>query len=221
LSAFRVTPPAAVAVLAIASICVGASNPASPLGHFDDQADVGTVNTRGSVSIDAKTGDYRVTGGGENIWGTKDAFHFLWKKVNGDVSLTADVRFEGAGKSAHRKACLMVRQSLDADAPYVDVAVHGDGLVSLQFRREKGGATQEIKSKVKGPATVRLSREGDVFTMLTAPPGKPLENEAQVTLTLKGDVYAGLAVCSHDVLVSETAVFFNVAARGSGAPGGR
>ena len=28
----------------------------------------------------------------------------------------------------------MVRQSLDADSPYVDVAVHGDGLIEMQFR---------------------------------------------------------------------------------------
>lgn len=201
--------------------CTAASQSAAPVGRFDDNCDVGSVHARGSVSLDSKTGDYRVTGGGENIWGTKDAFHFVWKKVEGDSSLTADVRFEGEGKNAHRKACLMTRQSLDADASYVDVAIHGDGLISLQFRKEKGGPTLEIKSKAKAPATVRLARQGDVFTMLTAPPGKPLEKEAEVTLALAGPVYAGLAVCSHDALVSETAVFSNVIAAGTRPRDGR
>jgi TolB protein len=208
-------------LVAAASLCCAAASPPSPpLGHFDDHGDVGAVGAAGSVAIDPKTGDYHVTGAGDNVWGTKDAFHFVWRKVGGDASLTADVRFDGEGKNAHRKACLMVRQSLDADAPYADVAVHGDGLISLQFRREKGGPTQEIKSKVKAPATVRLAREGDVFTMLTAPPGKALEKEAQVTLALAGPVYAGLAVCSHEAAVSETAVFSNVTARGSRPRGG-
>ena len=31
-----------------------------------------------------------------------------------------------------------MRTSLDADSPYADAAVHGDGLTSLQFRRTKG-----------------------------------------------------------------------------------
>ena len=32
----------------------------------------------------------------------------------------------------------MIRQSLDADSAYVDVALHGDGLTSLQFRDAQG-----------------------------------------------------------------------------------
>ena len=31
----------------------------------------------------------------------------------------------------------MVRQGLEADAPNVDVAVHGDGLIELQYRKER------------------------------------------------------------------------------------
>jgi hypothetical protein len=35
----------------------------------------------------------------------------------------------------------MIRQSLDADSVYADVALHGSGLTSLQFRDEKGNVT--------------------------------------------------------------------------------
>ena len=55
-------------------------------------------------------------------------FNSSGKKVSGDVAITADVNFIGTGAVAHRKAALMIRQSLDADSAYADVAVHGDGL---------------------------------------------------------------------------------------------
>ena len=74
-----------------------------------------------------------------------------WKKASGDLALAADVAFVGAGKDPHRKACLMIRQSLDADSAYVDVALHGDGLTSLQFREAKGAATHEVQANVSAP----------------------------------------------------------------------
>ena len=45
----------------------------------------------------------------------------------------------------------MIRQSLDADSAYVDVALHGDGLTSLQFRDAKGAATHEVQANVAAP----------------------------------------------------------------------
>lgn len=84
------------------------------------------------------TGEYHITGGGDNMWGTKDAFHCVWKKMSGDFMLTADVRILGAGGKPHRKGCLLVRQSLAPEAAYADVALHGDGLAALQWRDEAG-----------------------------------------------------------------------------------
>jgi TolB protein len=207
---------AASALFVLGFWCLGGvvAQPTSPHPAFEEHADVGKIDRPGSAEFDRGAGEYRVTGGGENMWGKQDAFHFVWRKRSGDVSLAAEVRFVGEGKNAHRKACLMVRQGLDADAPYADAAVHGDGLISLQFRREKGGATEEMQSKIKAPATVRLQREGDVFTLFVAPPGKPFEKAGSVTLGLKDAVHVGLAVCSHDASVSETAVFSKVELNG-------
>src|SRR5687767_8985140 len=110
---------------------------ADKLGGFEGHSDVGVVLRLGSVRYDEAAKTYTVTGGGENMWAARDAFHFAWAKADGDVALAADVAFVGAGKDPHRKAVLMIRQGLDADAAYVDVAVHGDGLTSLQFRETK------------------------------------------------------------------------------------
>jgi hypothetical protein len=190
---------------------------AHAIGEFDADSAVGKAEPAGSAKYDAAAGEYRISGGGENIWGKADAFQFLWRKTSGDASIGFDVRFEGDGKNAHRKACGMFRQSLDADAAYADVAVHGDGLISLQFRREKGGATEEVKSTVKGPAAVRLERTGDAFTLHVTPKGKPAVAAGPVKLSLKDPVLVGLAVCSHDAATTETAVFSNVTLKADAA----
>ena len=76
-------------------------------GIFESDGDVGTVLHRGSVDYDATKGTYTVAGSGENMWFAKDAYHFVWKKMSGDVALSADITFAGSGGNAHRKAVLM------------------------------------------------------------------------------------------------------------------
>src|SRR4030081_3085375 len=100
---------------------------AAPTGVFENHVDVGSVLHPGTLEYDPAQGTYTVGGSGENIWSTTDAFHFVWKKVAGDVSLAANISFLGKGGNEHRKAVLMVRQSLDADSVYADVALHGNG----------------------------------------------------------------------------------------------
>ena len=100
----------------------------------------------GSVEYDAAKQTYTISGSGENMWFDQDAFQFVWKKMSGDVTLAADISFVGTGGNAHRKAVLMIRQSLDADSVYADIARHGNGMTALQFRTEKGGLTHEVQS---------------------------------------------------------------------------
>jgi len=198
----------------LALCCLAAVCFAEGLGQFESSADVGVAPQKGKVEFDAASGEYRVTGGGANIWAMADAFQFAWKKMSGDVAFTADVHFIGAGAVAHRKAALMIRQSLDADSAYADVALHGDGLTSLQYRPAAAAATletkQEAKSDLSGPVRIRIERRGNNFTMLAGKPGGQLTATGPVTVTLQDPVYVGLAVCSHDANVLETAVFSNV-----------
>src|SRR5260370_13773340 len=127
---------------------------AAGVGIFETDGAVGETPKKGSVEYNAAAGEYRITGGGANIWASIDAFHFVWKRLSGDVTLTADVQFSGAGAAAHRKAVLMVRQGLEPDSPYADVALHGDGLTSLQFRPTDGAVTQALRST--GTAPLRI-----------------------------------------------------------------
>jgi TolB protein len=180
------------------------------VGIFDGQSEVGATQA-GSAKFDEKTAAYSVTGGGENIWVAPDAFHFVWKKVSGDFAITSDVAMASSNGNPHRKAVLMVRQSLDADSVYADIAVHGEGLTSLQFRDEKGGPTREVQSRTKTPKRVRLVKRGDYLYMMTAGNGEPLKvMGASPRIHMEGTYYIGIGVCSHDKGAIEKAEFRNV-----------
>jgi len=184
---------------------------AAPIGIFEDHADVGTVLNTGSADFDAVKRTYTIAGSGENMWLAADAFQFAWKKVSGDVTLTTDISFVGSGGEAHRKAVLMIRQSLDADSPYADVARHGDGLTSLQARDEKGGNTTEIRSAANAPARVRIAKRGDYFYIWVAAAGEDLQfSGGSMRVPMHDPFYVGIGVCSHNKDAVEKAVFSNV-----------
>ena len=183
---------------------------ASQIGLFDNHQDVGTVLHPGAVKYDAVNRTYTITGSGENMWLSNDAFQFVWKKVSGGVTLAADIAFEGAGGNLHRKAVLMVRQSLDPDSVYADIARHGVGLTSLQWREEKGDTTHEVQANINAPARLRIEKRGDYFYMFLGE-GDDLRLAAgSPSIQLKSPFYVGLGVCSHDKDRVETAIFSNV-----------
>jgi|SRR5581483_10673315 len=190
----------------IASVLSGAA----AFGLFDSHRDIGITPKPGDAAYDAATGEYRITGGGANMWLKTDAFQFVYKQISGDVTFTADVRFLGQGVEAHRKAALMIRQSLDPDSAYADVALHGDGLTSLQYRATAGADTQEMRSDLKGPTRIRIERHGNEFSMAAATSGEEWKTTGPVTVVLHDPVYVGLAVCSHNADVLETAIFSKV-----------
>src|SRR5208283_2183008 len=81
------------------------------LGLFQNHTDIGSVLHAGSAQYDAEQRAYTLTGSGENLRSTSDAFQFAWKQVSGDIALTADIAFPEDGGNRHRKAMLMIRQS--------------------------------------------------------------------------------------------------------------
>mgnify|MGYP001136101653 FL=1 len=182
-------------------------------GIFEGSTDVGSVTPPGTLAYDPAAGTYTIAAAGANLWSTADAFHFVWKKVSGDVSLTADIAFPvTAGEhDPHRKALLMFRQTLDADGVYADAAQHGSGLTALQYRRARGATTQDIELNISSPRRLRLEKRGDTITMFLSMGGEPLHQVgASIKLHFDGPFYVGLGVCSHDAKVVEKAVFSNV-----------
>jgi hypothetical protein len=183
----------------------------SAVGIFEGHGDVGAVLQAGTSEYDSVKHSYALTGSGENMWSNSDNFQFAWKKWSVDGSLTADVSFVAKRGNAHRKAVLMIRQNLDADSVYVDVALHGDGLTSLQYREAKGRPTHEIQSNISGPAQLRIEKRGDYISVWLGDRGKKLRpSGAAMRVSFSAPFYVGIGVCSHEKNASEKAVFSNV-----------
>src|SRR3984893_3258258 len=188
-----------------------ALEPSSKLGIFEGHGDVGTVLHAGKSEYDSSKHSYTLKGSGENMWSNSDNFQFAWKKLSVDASLTADVSFVGQGGNAHRKAVLMMRQSLEPDSAYVDVALHGDGLASLQYREAKGTPTHEIQSNISAPTELRIEKRGDYVYMWLAAPGEKLNPSGPgMRISFSAPFYVGIGLCSHDKDAIEKAVFSNV-----------
>jgi TolB protein len=226
----------ALALLLFSTSILRAQN---SIGIFENHSDVGTVLHAGTATYDAAKKTYTLTGSGENMWTTHDEFQFAWKKVSGDVQLSADVSFGNKNGNEHKKALLIFRQSLDTDSVYVDVALHNSGLTALQYRDAKGGTTREVQSKVtnrvqvvpvdqkppeseyQGPfgtvltlARLRLIRRGGYVYMFLGKPARtagPIRYDGEsIRIPLAGEFYAGIGVCAHDKNAVEQASFENV-----------
>jgi Tol biopolymer transport system component len=178
-------------------------------GAFDTTSDVGTQRIPGKTVYDAASQTYTITGGGNNIWGSEDEFHFAALKATGNFILSVQGELLGKGKNAHRKWGLMLRKNLTSVSAHADATVHGDGLTSLQYRPSKGAQTSELRASLTAPDMVQLERSGRDIIMRAAKLGEPLVETGRVQIGLSGEVYAGLFVCSHRIDVAETAVFTN------------
>jgi len=177
---------------------------------FTVATDIGNPAISGGFYYDKNFQSWLLTASGINMWGNRDEFFFLSRTIVEDCIFSANVVFRGVGTDPHRKAGVMFRASLDDDSPYVDVAVHGDGLTSLQYRSEKGGETREVTTQVKAPGFIQLEKSGNTYIMRVSKDQTPLDEVASVTVSLGEEIHAGLFVCSHNAQVTEQALFTNV-----------
>ena len=209
---------AVAATVGMLALPAAPAGQAPPLGLFTSGSDIGTPSTvgPGSETYDPARATYTITGGGENMWAASDHFHYVWKKVSGDVFIEATIEFTGTAPAGgtpdpHRKAVLAIRQSLDSGAVYADAARHGDGLTSLQWRDAAGAVTHEVQSSQTAPATLRLEKRGRYVSMSIAGADgvfQPAGGAAR--LALDGDFYVGIGVSAHNTGRLETALFSNV-----------
>ncbi len=197
-------------VLIILSLMPSSFSQQNNLGQFDGQTDIGAVKHSGSVQYNPEDQTYTIEGSGTNMWFGHDEFHFLWKRLSGDFILRARVRFIGEGVELHRKIGWIVRNSLSDSSVHVNASLHGDGLMSLQYRTKPGADTEENTSDINHPDVIQLERQGDRFIMSVARYGETLTSDTIFNPAVSKDVFAGLYVCAHNPDVLEKAVFSNV-----------
>jgi len=189
------------------------------LGLFTGSGDIGAPARAGSTKFDAVTGQYRITGSGANIWAKQDQFQFAWREITGNFTVTATMRFLGKGAD-HRKAGIMLRQSSDTDAAYVDVIMHGNGMPALQWRARQGEDTNAFDLPLEEPGgyRIKLVRTGPKMHMYLAKEGAEPVRIGNTEVTFTGPILVGLAVCAHDANASETVVFSDVSIESAQAP---
>ncbi|MGI8400457.1 MAG: TolB family protein [Gemmatimonadaceae bacterium] len=210
----RVSAIPCILALAMSPVLVGSMLDAqTPVGVFDSQTDVGRPSQPGSASYESGRQGYVIAGSGQNMWGDHDDFHFVWKRMTGNFILSARARFVGRGVDPHRKLGWTIRPSVATGSPHVSAALHGNGLMSLQFRRALGGATEEQKSRDSLPnadALIQLERRDGIYIMSVARFGDTLATQELTGISLPDTVYVGLFVCAHNDTVMERAAFSNV-----------
>lgn len=186
------------------------TQPTTSVGIFEQATNVGNPKLKGSSTYNPETGEYHLSGGGENIWSKTDQFYFAHNKLEGNFILQARVRFLGKGVNEHRKVGIMVRETLAGNSAHINGVIHGDGLTSLQFRAHEGMETEELKSAAVAPSIIQLERIGNRFILSTAVEGEIFTIIEVSDLELASNAYVGLFICSHENDVIEEAIFDNV-----------
>ena len=189
---------------------MSASSRQYTLDPFENHSDVGTVLLPSSCKFDPNTRMYTMTSAGANIWGDHDDFHYAWRRMGGNFIVTTRAEFVGKGVNPHRKLGWMVRASLDTHSANVSTGIHGDGLITLQFRRTPAAPTEEIRTALNGADVIQLERQGNTYLMSVARFGDPFTTVQVKELNLGEEVYVGLYVCSHEANIVEQVIYRNV-----------
>jgi hypothetical protein len=186
----------------------------------------------GAVYNDAN-GVYKVTGAGTDIWGTADAFQYVYKTLTGDTTIIARVVSNGTGANGWAKGGVMVRQSLAANSAgaYVGLtgsSANGNG-ACFQNRATAGldmGANDATSNStpaaaINPPYWVKLERKGNDFSGSISADGKTWTQLGIArTVVMADPVCIGLFVTSHvDAATVRTFTIDNVATTGTVAAG--
>ena len=201
----------------VVAATISAAALAGPIGQFSEHRDIGQPASHGAASYDPGTRTYRITGVGRNMWADHDDFHYVWKRMSGDVVADTTLEFvtpppaPDATGFLHRKGGIVLRQDLDADSAYVDVLRMGNQQMSLQYREVKGGPTRLIWVNTPRQGSVRLVKIGDYAYLSTlGTDGKLHPSGGSFKVHITGSYYIGLGVCPHDEMAQETMAFRDV-----------
>jgi len=172
-------------------------------------ADVGSVGIAGSAYDSG--GVFTVNGEGNDIWGTADQFHYVYRTMGGDGMMIARVASqENTGGWA--KAGVMVRASTaDGDQFALMMISPGNG-TDLQYRTTSGGSAAHTGNKtgLVAPYYLKLVRSGNTLTGYRSADGATWTLQGSTTIAMTGQVLIGLAVDSVDTSQLNTSTFDHV-----------
>ncbi|MHC4626082.1 MAG: LamG domain-containing protein, partial [Planctomycetota bacterium] len=184
----------------------------------------------GSVSLDEASQIYTLTGAGADIGGVSDEFHYAFTQLTGAGSITVKVE-SLTDTHPWARAGVMIRETLDPDAPHAMVVVTPSGRVAFGFRAAAGQdshSTHTATGTIAGPHWVRLNRSAsNVFTGEHSFDGvnwAPVESSNPAdpsgwTIAMSQSAFVGLVISSHDAEVTGEATFSTAGVAGTTAVG--
>jgi hypothetical protein len=185
----------------------------------------------GNCQYDQATDTYTISGIGADIWDTHDDFHFAYKTLRGDGSITARIdSIENANEWT--KAGVMIRNTLDPTSRNVMALITPAGVLAFQYRRAEADLSYSRYTPAQTarvPHWIRLTRRGNRFTAEHCPdgihwqtvlPSSDPNQPASIEITMNETVYLGLAVTSHDATKTAEAHVSHVTVTGVVTPTG-
>ncbi|HET7694711.1 MAG TPA: nitrilase-related carbon-nitrogen hydrolase [Vicinamibacterales bacterium] len=187
--------------------------PVSPPAPVWQSQDIGVVGVAGDASETA--GTFTIRGSGADVWGTADAFHFVWQRLSGDRDIIARVATVEYVQP-WVKAGVMIREQLTADSAHAFMLVSPGKGLAFQRRVSAGGlSTSTTGGAGTAPAWVKLERRGNVISAYRSADGVTWTFVGNDTFAMGTDVYVGLVVSSHDNTRLATATFDSVTVTGN------
>jgi regulation of enolase protein 1 (concanavalin A-like superfamily) len=177
------------------------------------QADIGDVGLAGNAEVVHQ--ETLVSGSGGDIWGTADAFHFLYSIARFTNRIVARVVGE-QNTDPFAKAGL-VMGDLTVSGRRVILDVKPDGNLEFMARTDSGTPMAFIAgANAAFPVWLRLTANGDAFTGEMSTDGSTWTTVGSVTMTGPTLALPGLAVTSHNQAALNTAQFDNIALENTG-----
>ena len=179
--------------------------------------DIGDVGSAGSVAQSGNS--MSVRGGGADIWGTADEFRYVYRKLNGDGSITVKVTSQ-QNTAGYAKAGLMIRESLNANSAHVNAYISPSNGTVLQRRSTTGASVSNVATSTgkAAPYWLKLVRSGNTFTATQSADGTTWTALGTTTVTMATNVYIGLEVCSVNDGVLCQVMFEQIALTGQTNP---
>jgi beta-glucanase (GH16 family)/regulation of enolase protein 1 (concanavalin A-like superfamily) len=182
----------------------------SPWQHQD----VGAVGLAGNATY--SSGSFTIDGGGADIWGAADEFHYVYQTLTGDGTITARVA-SLENTNAWAKAGVMIRESLASNSKHAMMVLTPSNGLSFQRRTATGGTSASTSGgAATAPRWVRMVRSGSTFTAYSSTNGVNWTTVGSASISMGSSVTVGLAVTAHNDATLATAVFDNVSVTGGG-----
>jgi len=157
--------------------------------------DVGSVGVAGTSVYD--NGVFTIQGAGANIWGTADAFHFIYQPLTGDGEIAARVETMG-NTDLNAKAGVMIRETLSPASRHVMLAAEPEDTLELVTRSTTGGVAVKLTNgAIAQPVWLKIVRKGATISTFASPDGGAWSSMGTTTLSLPTTVLVGLVVSSH------------------------